>query len=69
MCILTRVIFYLKIKLEIALREALEFNDALQAFVEWLTGAEKYLANLKPVSRVLNAIQEQIEDHKVFSSF
>lgn len=85
-----------KIKLEIALKEATEFHDALQvkytcltfgfqkyhfwifsrvrdfssiyfqAFVDWLTNAEKVLTNLKPVSRVLATILTQIEDHKSF---
>lgn len=55
-----------QIKLEIALREAMEFHEALQDFVEWLTGAEKHLANLKPVSRVMEPIMEQIEEHKSF---
>lgn len=55
-----------KIKLEIALKEATEFHEALQAFVNWLTNAEKILTNLKPVSRVLDVIQSQIEEHKVF---
>ncbi|KAK5647774.1 hypothetical protein RI129_002666 [Pyrocoelia pectoralis] len=55
-----------KIKLEIALKEATEFHDALQSFVDWLTNAEKVLSNLKPVSRVLETVQAQIEDHKVF---
>lgn len=55
-----------KIKLEIALKEATEFHEALQAFVNWLTNAEKILSNLKPVSRVLDTIQQQIEEHKVF---
>lgn len=55
-----------KIKLEIALKEATEFHEALQAFVNWLTNAEKILSNLKPVSRVLDVIQSQIEEHKVF---
>lgn len=54
-----------KIKLEIALKEATEFHDALQAFVEWLTSAEKQLASASSVSRVLETIQHQIEDHKV----
>merc|ERR1712223_1525215 len=57
-----------KIKLEIALREAIEFHDALQAFIEWLTDAEKKLGNLKPVSRVLNNITVQIEEHKEFQN-
>lgn len=55
-----------KIKLEIALKEATEFHEALQAFVDWLTNAEKILSNLKPVSRVLETIQGQIEEHKTF---
>lgn len=55
-----------KIKLEIALKEATEFHEALQAFVNWLTNAEKVLSNLKPVSRVLETVQSQIEEHKVF---
>ncbi|XP_046680764.1 dystonin isoform X31 [Homalodisca vitripennis] len=55
-----------KIKLEIALKEATEFHDALQAFVDWLTNAEKTLSGLKPVSRVLETILGQIEDHKSF---
>ncbi len=55
-----------KIKLEIALKEATEFHEALQAFVDWLTGAEKYLSNLQPVSRVLDSVLKQIEEHKHF---
>ncbi|XP_067144023.1 microtubule-actin cross-linking factor 1 isoform X6 [Centruroides vittatus] len=55
-----------KIKLEIALREATEFHEALQEFVEWLTNAEKYMSNLKAVSRVMDAVMEQIEEHKAF---
>ena len=57
-----------KIKLEIALKEAIEFHDALQAFIEWLTNAEKSLSNLKPVSRVLETIKVQIEEHKEFQN-
>jgi DNA repair exonuclease SbcCD ATPase subunit len=57
-----------KIKLEIALKEAIEFHDALQAFIEWLTNAEKTLSNLKPVSRVLETIKLQIEEHKEFQN-
>ncbi|XP_057668604.1 dystonin isoform X44 [Diorhabda carinulata] len=55
-----------KIKLEIALKEATEFHESLQAFVDWLTNAEKHLQTLKPVSRVLDTIQNQIEEHKIF---
>merc|ERR1719229_1593165 len=57
-----------KIKLEIALKEAIEFHDALQAFIEWLTNAEKHLGQLKPVSRVLETIKVQIEEHKEFQN-
>ena len=55
-----------KIKLEIALKEATEFHEALQEFVDWLTSAEKYLSNLQPVSRVLDNVLKQIEEHKQF---
>jgi hypothetical protein len=55
-----------KIKLEIALKEAIEFHDALLAFIDWLTGAEKVLNNLKPVSRILSNVLTQIEEHKSF---
>ncbi|XP_055691757.1 dystonin isoform X3 [Lutzomyia longipalpis] len=53
-----------KIKLEIALKEATEFHDALQQFNEWLTKTEKTIQNLGPVSRVLETIQRQMEEHK-----
>lgn len=49
-----------KIKLEIALKEATEFHDALQAFVDWLTNAEKVLSGAKPVSRVMETILSQL---------
>lgn len=55
-----------KIKLEIALKEATEFHEALQEFVDWLTSAEKYLNNLQPVSRVVENVLKQIEEHKQF---
>nr|XP_034826083.1 dystonin isoform X4 [Maniola hyperantus] len=55
-----------KIKLEIALKEATEFHDALQAFVDWLTTAEKTLTNAKPVSRVMETLLTQVEEHKAF---
>merc|ERR1711963_385565 len=57
-----------KIKLEIALKEATEFHEALQAFIDWLTHAEKTLSNSKPVSRVLENINVQIEEHKEFQN-
>ncbi|KAH9415294.1 hypothetical protein DERP_006388 [Dermatophagoides pteronyssinus] len=55
-----------KIKLEIALAEAIDFHDSFNKFVEWLTEAEKYLNNLQPVSRVIERITKQIEEHKNF---
>lgn len=55
-----------KIKLEIALKEATEFHESLQAFVEWLTDAEKRLGNADAISRVLPTVQKQVEDHKHF---
>ncbi|KPJ00724.1 Dystonin [Papilio xuthus] len=55
-----------KIKLEIALKEATEFHDALQSFVDWLTSAEKTLTSAKPVSRVMESLLTQIEEHKSF---
>merc|ERR1719242_211238 len=57
-----------KIKLEIALKEALEFHEALQSFIDWLTNAEKVLGNLKPVSRAMETILMQIEEHKEFQA-
>jgi len=55
-----------KIKLEIALKEANEFHKAVQDFIDWLTDAERYLAGLEPVSRVLDKVVEQVESHKDF---
>jgi len=55
-----------KIKLEIALKEATEFHDALQNFIDWLTDAEKTLGGLKPASRVMETVLVQIEEHKTF---
>ncbi|CAG9131638.1 unnamed protein product [Plutella xylostella] len=55
-----------KIKLEIALKEATEFHAALQAFVDWLTRAEETLLGAKPVSRVMETLLTQIEEHKSF---
>merc|ERR1712223_1915904 len=48
--------------------EALEFHEALQSFIDWLTNAEKTLGNLKPVSRVMETILMQIEEHKEFQA-
>lgn len=56
-----------KIKLEIALKEALEFHKAVQDFIDWLTEAESYLNSLEPVSRVLEKTKVQVESHKEFT--
>lgn len=53
-----------KIKLEIALKEATEFHDALQAFVDWLTSAEKTLTSAKPVSRVMETLLSKYREIK-----
>lgn len=55
-----------KNKLEEAVNRADNFHDDLQAFIMWLTDKEKELNNLKPVSRVLEPITKQIDDHKHF---
>lgn len=55
-----------KIKLEIALKEATDFHESLQAFVEWLTDAEQKLSNASAISRVLPTVQQQVDDHKGF---
>lgn len=62
---LQHFLIFLQIKLEIAFREATEFHEALQQFVEWLTNAEKYLTTLKPVSRHMKSVLEQIDEHRV----
>ena len=51
-------------KLEDAVRQADNFYVDLNSFIAWLTHTEKTLNNLKPVSRVLDTINDQIEDHK-----
>ncbi|ODN01709.1 Dystonin [Orchesella cincta] len=55
-----------KIKLEIALKEAMEFHKSVQDFTDWLTEAEQYLSGLEPVSRVLEKVVDQVESHKEF---
>lgn len=55
-----------KIKLENAFSEAAEFHETLQDFVGWLTNSEKFLFNLKPASRVMKVVLEQIKNHEAF---
>ena len=52
-------------KLDDALKQAQAFHDDLQAFITWLTTAEKNLNAGKPPSTVLDNINKQIADHKV----
>ena len=53
-----------KHKLEEAAGHANNFHQDLNKVISWLTEIEKNLNNLKPVSRVIDIIQEQIEEHK-----
>ncbi|XP_071483801.1 microtubule-actin cross-linking factor 1-like [Diadema antillarum] len=55
-----------KRKLEEALTQAQKFHDQLQAFISWLTTAEKTMNNSKPPSTVLDTINQQIAEHKEF---
>ena len=55
----------LQTKLENAVGQADSFSEDLNRFIAWLTDTEKTLNNLKPVSRLLDRIAVQIEDHKV----
>lgn len=53
-----------KIKLEIALKEANEFNQLVESFSAWLMKIEDQIGKLSQVSRVLPTVQQQIDDHK-----
>lgn len=55
-----------RIKLEIALKDAEEFQELHELFVNWLTNAEKVLSSLKPVSRLMEPLTEQMESQKEF---
>ena len=52
-------------KLQEAVNKADNFHLDLNKFISWLTSTEKNLNNLKAVSRVLDTINEQIEEHKL----
>ncbi|XP_014668089.1 PREDICTED: microtubule-actin cross-linking factor 1-like [Priapulus caudatus] len=52
-------------KLELALKEAQDFNDSLEAFQVWLGNTEKALLAAKPVSRVLETCDTQVEEHEL----
>ncbi|KAK3581860.1 hypothetical protein CHS0354_032763 [Potamilus streckersoni] len=53
-----------KSKLEEAVQQANSFHSDLNRFINWLTDTEKILNNQRPVSRVIEQVTEQIEDHK-----
>ena len=59
------VCFHDQAKLDDAYKNAQAFHDDLQAFITWLTTAEKNLNAAKPPSTVLDNINKQIADHKV----
>ena len=52
-------------KLEDAVDMAGNFHGELNKFIAWLTETEKTLNNLQPVSRLVDKVATQIEDHKV----
>ena len=43
------------------------FHVELNKFIGWLTDTEKTLNNLQPVSRLVERVTGQIEDHRVSS--
>ena len=59
------VAFLHQSKLEEAVGKAENFHIDLNHFIGWLTEMEKNLTTLKPVSRVMDTIVDQIEEHKV----
>lgn len=52
-------------KLEDAEGMATNFHGELNKFISWLTDTEKTLNNLQPVSRLVERVTSQIEDHRV----
>ncbi|XP_077469506.1 dystonin isoform X8 [Stigmatopora argus] len=55
-----------KTKLEEALTLATDFHNSLQDFINWLTQAEQTLNMVSPASLILENIQFQIDEHKMF---
>ncbi|CAF0875804.1 unnamed protein product, partial [Brachionus calyciflorus] len=51
-------------KLNNALNIACEFNDKFHRFVKWLNETEKYLNQMRPFSKILNILDEQIKEHQ-----
>lgn len=52
-----------KTKLEVALSNVEQFHSDLAKFIKWLTQTEKALNQLRPVSRLLPLVNEQIVAH------
>lgn len=48
---------------------AANFHVELNNFIGWLTDTEKTLNNLQPVSRLIDRVTRQIEDHRVRTSY
>ena len=56
-------------KFDEASAQAAGLNENLSGLMAWLTETEQALNNLSPVSRLLENITKQIEEHKVFLIF
>uniref|UniRef100_A0A5S6QD24 Calponin-homology (CH) domain-containing protein n=1 Tax=Trichuris muris TaxID=70415 RepID=A0A5S6QD24_TRIMR len=55
-----------KIKLELALQEATEFDKLMTHFLDWLTQAEDHLNSQEPVSRLKERLVSQMQQHQAF---
>ncbi|CDW56773.1 VAB 10A protein [Trichuris trichiura] len=55
-----------KIKLELALQEAIEFDKLMNHFIDWLAQAEGHLNSLEPVSRLKERLVSQMQQHQTF---
>merc|ERR1719376_890653 len=55
-----------KIKFEISLKEATDFAEMIEQFTNWLTDAENFLNDQQPVSRILDIVVQQVEEHQNF---
>lgn len=52
-------------QLTAACDEAKQLNERLTETMAWLNGVEQALSPLQPVSRVIDNIQQQIQQHRV----
>jgi len=52
-------------RLTAACDEAKQLNDRLNEMMSWLNGVEQSLSGLQPVSRAIDNIHRQIEQHRV----